>query len=500
MNENQRLLSVQNRTHLSVRQLAVFVLSLLMVGAMVLTNQRDNAVIESLVTPVPVMPVVSVDQRISTSWFCPGVPGNDGTISGSIIVSNPSDADFNATVTRLGVGVSPVVTAVTVAARSQAVVNVKEGIESPFISTIVEILGGVGTAEQFINHPAGNSVAQCANEPATDWYFADGFTGADSLDHIVLTNPYSDSTVVDVSFVTTESTREPSRLHGFVIPPRSVIALNMADEGARNEPVVAVEVHASAGKLVVGRSQHYLGDGRLGYTMALGASGLSSEWWFADGEKLDGSTEQLVILNPTRSDATLSVMFVNGANPDTQSEPASVIAPAGSVTLFDTGTLPNVPNGRYGIIVSTVGEPGVEAPGIVVEQVINRRVGNTVGTSVVLGAPMGAMSTVWVAPSGVSSGIDDAMLILNATPIEGTVTVSQIGPAGEVAIAGLESVLLPASGLVSIPVPAGISNGEIVVRATVPVVVQRMLLRGHELTGRSAVLALPTIPSPEVGS
>jgi len=500
MNENQRLLSVQNRTHLSVRQLAVFVLSLLMVGAMVLTNQRDNAAIESLVTPVPVMPVVSVDQRISTSWFCPGVPGNDGTISGSIIVSNPSDADFNATVTRLGVGVSPVVTAVTVAARSQAVVNVKEGIESPFISTIVEILGGVGTAEQFINHPAGNSVAQCANEPATDWYFADGFTGADSLDHIVLTNPYSDSTVVDVSFVTTESTREPSRLHGFVIPPRSVIALNMADEGARNEPVVAVEVHASAGKLVVGRSQHYLGDGRLGYTMALGASGLSSEWWFADGEKMDGSTEQLVILNPTRSDATLSVMFVNGANPDTQSEPASVIAPAGSVTLFDTGTLPNVPNGRYGIIVSTVGEPGVEAPGIVVEQVINRRVGNTVGTSVVLGAPMGAMSTVWVAPSGVSSGIDDAMLILNATPIEGMVTVSQIGPAGEVAIAGLESVLLPASGLVSIPVPAGISNGEIVVRATVPVVVQRMLLRGHELTGRSAVLALPTIPSPEVGS
>jgi hypothetical protein len=26
-----------------------------------------------------------------------------------------------------------------------------------------------------------------------------------------------------------------------------------------------------------------------------------------------------------------------------------------------------------------------------------------------------------------------------------------------------------------------------------------MLLRGHDLTGRSAVLALPTVPSPEVG-
>jgi hypothetical protein len=66
---------------------------------------------------------------------------------------------------------------------------------------------------------------------------------------------------------------------------------------------------------------------------------------------------------------------------------------------------------------------------------------------------MGATSTVWVAPSGVSSGIEDSLVVLNATPLDGTVTVSQIGPAGEVPIAGLEAVALPASGLVSIPIP-----------------------------------------------
>jgi hypothetical protein len=113
---------------------------------------------------------------------------------------------------------------------------------------------------------------------------------------------------------------------------------------------------------------------------------------------------------------------------------------------------------------------------------------------------MGAASTVWVAPSGVSSGIEDSLVVLNATPLDGTVTVAQIGPAGEVPIVGLESMVLPASGLVVIPVPAGVSSGEVVIRATVPVVVQRMLLRGHDLIGRSAVLAIPTIPSPEVGS
>ncbi|MEY2779410.1 MAG: hypothetical protein RL623_590, partial [Actinomycetota bacterium] len=256
-----------NRTHLSIRQLLVFLVALLLVGVMVFAERTKSENTQSsnvYAPPAPVMPIASSDSRISTSWFCPGVPGNDGTISGAIIISNPTDSDFNATVTRLGSGVEPVVSAVTVLARSQLSVNVKEGIESPFVSAIVEIIGGAGTAEQFINHPAGNSIALCANEPSPDWFFADGFTGADSLNHIVLTNPYSDSTVVNVSFVTKDSTREPARLQGFVIPPRSVISLNMADEGARNEPVVAVEVHATAGKLVVGRSQHYLGAGRLG--------------------------------------------------------------------------------------------------------------------------------------------------------------------------------------------------------------------------------------------
>ena len=490
-----------NRTHLSIRQLLTFLVALLLVAVMVYADrsksETDSTSIASA-SPVSAMPISSSESRISTSWFCPGVPGNDGTISGAIIISNPSDSDFNATVTRLGSGVEPVVSAVTVAARSQLSVNVKEGIESPFVSTIVEIIGGEGTAEQFINHPAGNSIALCANEPSTDWYFADGFTGADSLNHIVLTNPYSDSTVVNVSFVTKDSTREPARLQGFVIPPRSVISLNMADEGARNEPVIAVEVHATAGKLIVGRSQHYLGAGRLGYTMALGASGLSSEWWFADGEKMDGVSEQLVILNPTQSDINLSVLFVNGADPNTQIEPASLTAPAGRVTTFETSSLPNLPSGRYGIIVATVGDPGQPSPEVVVEQVLNRQIGNTVGTSVVLGAPFGVGSTVWIAPSGVSGGINDGLVVLNATPVDGYLSVAQVGPAGEIPISGLESVQIGASAFSVIPIPDGISNGEVVVRASIPVVVQRLLNRGHDLAGRSAVLALPVVPSPEV--
>jgi len=403
------------------------------------------------------MPYVSAANMLATSWFCPGVPGNDDSIASAIAIANPSSS-------------------VSVPARSKTFVDARGGISSTFVSALVEILGSVGTVEQLIGHPAGSVVTLCANRPSAEWYFADGFTGADSIEQIVLTNPFSDATVVDISFVTSETERTPANLQGFVIPPQSVITLSMDEQGARNEPVLAVSVRASSGMLIAGRSQHYLGQGRLGYSMSLGASALSTQWSFPDGEKIDGNSEQLVIYNPTK---------------------AVVTAPAGRVTVLNTANIPGLPSGYYGIVIST--NDLVDGGGVVVEQVVNRRVGNSVGTSVLLGAPTGAASTVWSAPSGVSAGLVDSLVVLNATPVEGFVTVSQVGPAGTVALSGLESIPVPASGVVVVAVPAGLPQSEIVIQSTVQVVVQRLLSRGNDLVGRAAVLALPHLPSPDVG-
>jgi hypothetical protein len=167
------------------------------------------------------------------------------------------------------------------------------------------------------------------------------------------------------------------------------------------------------------------------------------------------------------------------------------------VTVLNTANIPGLPSGYYGIVIST--NDLVDGGGVVVEQVVNRRVGNSVGTSVLLGAPTGAASTVWSAPSGVSAGLVDSLVVLNATPVEGFVTVSQVGPAGTVALSGLESISVPASGVVVVAVPAGLPQSEIVIQSTVQVVVQRMLSRGNDLVGRAAVLALPHLPSPDVG-
>jgi hypothetical protein len=396
-------------------------------------------------------------------------------------------------VTLLSTDQTPVVNAVSIPARSNISLDARGGISAQFVSAVVEIIGSQGSVEQIVRHPAGDAVVLCANQPETDWHFADGFTGADSIEQIVMTNPYVDATVVDITFVTADAERSPEQLQGFVLPAKSVVALSMDQQGARNEPILAVSIRASSGRLVAGRVQHYLGQGRLGYSMSLGASAMSTQWWFSNGEKLAGNTESLVIYNPSSRDRSLSVVFVNGSDSANSIDPLLITAPAHRVITVDTGAIPSLPVGRYGIIVATNDQDLGDSLGVVVEQVINRRDGNTVGTSVVLGAPLHSESTTWSAPSGVTAS-EDSLQIMNTTSQEGTVSVLQVGPAGAVVLGGLENLVLPAGGVVSIGVPAGLPDAQIIVQATTTVVVQRLLLRGHGLFGRSAVLALPHLP------
>ena len=490
-------------SHMTVRQVVMVVAVLATSFALVIVDggtkkdeSNGSAVDFTEISTAASMPYISTVDAMTTNWFCPGVPANDDTISSNLVISNASETDISATVTLLSTGQSPVVNAVSIPARSHITLDARGGVSAQFVSAVVEIIGSQGSVEQIVRHPAGDAIVLCANQPEADWYFADGFTGADSIEQIVMTNPYVDATVVDITFVTADAERSPEQLQGFVLPANSVVALSMDQQGARNEPILAVSIHASSGRLVASRVQHYLGQGRLGYSMSLGASSMSTQWWFSDGEKFADNTESLVIYNPSSRDRSLSVVFVNGSDSANSIEPLLITAPAHRVVTVDTGAIPSLPAGRYGIIVSTNDQDLGDSTGVVVEQVINRRDGNTVATSVVLGAPHNSGSTMWSAPSGVTAS-DDALQIMNTTSQEATVSVLQVGPAGAVVLGGLEALVLPAGGVLSVGVPPGLPDAQIIVQATTTVVVQRLLLRGHDLIGRSAVLALPHLPSPQ---
>ena len=120
---------------------------------------------------------------------------------------------------------------------------------------VVEIEGGTGLGEQRALHPAGDSVSPCANDTCAEWYFADGFTVDGSLETLILTNPYDETASVDLRFATLAGETTPTAFQGFTVPPQSVRTIPIAELGNRDEPVIAVELLASRGRLVAGRAQ-----------------------------------------------------------------------------------------------------------------------------------------------------------------------------------------------------------------------------------------------------
>ena len=429
------------------------------------------------------VPEFRPDAKAST-WFCPGVPGNDESISGRVIVSNSGEVPVGGTITRFAQDGTARRQRFAVSARSTLEVDALAGVESPFVSTLVESQGAALAVEQRTLHRAGDAVAQCASSPSGTWFLADGFTGADSIEQVVVTNPSLDSAILDVTFVTAIGERAPQSLKGVVVPPESVRVFDMAALDARNEATVAVSVVASVGRVVVGRSQHYLGRGRLGYTMSLGASATSDRWYFADGTKNAEVAEEFVVFNPYSYDQQLT--FIVAADDGTALDPLTVTAPAKRVTKFAPTALGALPEGRYSAVVSATpaGASASQQPGVVVERVSTRQSGKATASSVLLGAPLPAAR--WVAPSGSAAVGDDSLRVFNPGAVSASLRITYLGPAGAVAVEGYEEVALAPGASVSIALAAEVSASSLSVESSEPIVVARRVSRGAKQSLDSA--------------
>ena len=419
------------------------------------------------------VPEFRPDAKAST-WFCPGVPANDDSIRGVLVVSNPGQTPVAGTITRFAPDGLARRQQFAIPPRSTLDVDALSGEAASFVAALVESQGSPIVVEQRTEHRAGDAVVPCATSPSDTWYLADGFTAADSVEQVVVTNPSLDSAILDVSFVTALGERSPQSMKGVVIPPQSLRVFDMASLDARNEPTVAVVVEATVGRVVVGRSQHYLGRGRLGYTMSLASAGSGSRWYFADGEKREGITEEFVIFNPGMNDQLLT--FIVSTDDGTPIDPLTVTAPARRVTKFSPASLGALAEGRYSVVVTATGSVETESVGVVVERVSTRQLGKSTASAVLLGAPRPART--WMAPSGVATDADDGLRIFNPGSDVAMIRITYLGPAGDVPIAGYEDLPLSPGRATSVELSGAAASASVTVTASEPVVVQRRVSRG----------------------
>ncbi len=432
----------------------------------------------------PTMPFVPSGSFITSSWFCPGVPNGQDGVGGNVVIANPSDQPLAGRITVYGTdATAPVSQLLSVAARTSITVTLSDVQPvGTFLSAVVEVDGGGGFVEQQAIHPAGNAVAACANAASSHWYFADGFTAADSEERLILTNPYPDAAIVDIGFVTKDGVRKPSRLQGYPVPGRSVQVVEL---GAKDESILASKVVASRGRIVAGRAQNQLGAGRLGYSMTLGAPSLSSQLYFADGEAGAGITEVYRIFNPTDQDVTVDAVFLGLPVTDFQND-QQISVPAGGVGTLDTALVRGLPAGRHGAVFSTFAGDSV-----VVERILTRPAGRSIATTVVVGSPSTLASTRWSGAIGSDLALDDVLVVLNVDNVDTIVKVSTLGPGGWVPVPGMDALALPANGVITIAITDPSALGTpFRVEGTQRMYVERLLARGGDLRGRSGSFAL----------
>lgn len=461
-------------------------------GALVAVVAAGNAHVDQAVVPtfsgvrsvnVPIMPQVD---GITTSWFCPGVPlSADEGIGGSVHVVSITDTEIRGRITVYADGAAPVEQAFEVPARQVEVFDL-ESLQSSgtFASAMVELDSPGAVVEQQARHPAGNPVSPCANAPQSAWYFADGFTEANSDAFFVITNPYPDQAVVTVEFATPGELLRTSALQGVPVAGRSLVVIDKALM-PKSDTVFATRVTASRGRVVVGRAQQYLGQGRLGYTLGLGSPVLSDQWYFADGEKAVGVIERYSIYNPNEEPIAVTPVFLGLEN---FFDEVVVEIPGGRVGIFVVDDVADLPEGRHALAFTADGKS------FMVERAITRPAGDSVATSVVLGMP-GTNSVIasrWTVGIGVDQPLENALVVFNLDFQDGTVTVNAQVAGALAPVPGLSDLPIGANSIITVPLTDPLAVGApLVVVSDRGIVVERLWARGDQLRGRSGSMAVP---------
>lgn len=462
----------------------------LLIGAVSVWKAPARATATFAALGLPTMPFVPTQSFITATWFCPGVP--NGPDSGGVVaIANPADKPLigRLTVFTNAAGVGPTEFDFEVTARDTLELNLV-GIQNQgtYLSAMVEINGGGGFIEQRADTSDGSAVSPCSNSTSSEWHFADNYTLNDSRDDLIITNPFPDDAIVNFQFVSSDGTREPGVLQGVPVPGNSVYVVDQSLL-SKDEIVFALSVVASRGRVVVGRAQHYLVE-RQGFTLSLGAPSGSTGWWFADGDNpAEAYFERFSIYNPSDRDAVVQPSFYGLTQNTAGSFVEEITVPAHRVVSFSITDVPGLPTGRHGSQFISMND----VP-IVVERAITRRAGAGSATTVVLGVPVYFIevgTTRWSMAFGSDQPLDAVLVVLNIGAQDASVAVKALGPGGEVDIAGLEAVLVPALSVATIALPDTALGQPLIVVGNQPIIVERLLPRSASLSGRSGSMAMP---------
>lgn len=393
------------------------------------------------------------------------------------------------------VSAEPVVRRIEIGPRSRARLALTDLVTAPIASALVESVGGGLVVEHEVSSIHGIDAKPCATGASDEWHFAWGTTAREARELLVLFNPFPDDAIVEGVFSTEDTIREPGRFAGgLVVPGRSTVGIDLGDDVTRRDEVAA-SLTTRTGRLIVDRIVRVNEDGGdRGLTVQLGVTEPQRTWVFPDGIASEDFREQFVVYNPTEELAEVEI-DLRVDRPEENGIPAPVelsIAPGSHATvdMNEDGRLP------VGVPHSAVVRSANDVP-VVAERVLSSlRTSGRRGLSVTTGSPVEA--TEWTFAAGSTEEPSaESITIVNLDPqVLTEVDVIAVVGGQELPVADLQGVVVEAGERLNVDLTPQIANRDdlaVVVRATEPVVVERILAQlGEDQRGISLAVGVPS--------
>ncbi len=211
-----------------------------------------------------------------------------------------------------------------------------------------------------------------ATQPSTGWYFAEGFTAGNFETWLMLANPGDAAAAVHVEFL-----KEGGEVveADYPIAPRSRFTLAVDGVPGLEEAAFSIQVGSST-PIVAERAMYFTYNGLSDGSVTMGATQLSTDWYFAEGFNADTFDTYLLLANPGAEMVTAHVDFLLEGGTTVEAE--YPIAPHSRFSL-QTYMVPGLDHAAFSTHVSATGP-------VVAERAMYFRKGYTDGGHVAMGA------------------------------------------------------------------------------------------------------------------
>jgi len=328
----------------------------------------------------------------------------------------------------------------------------------------------------------------CSTSSSGTWYFPVLSTARTAASRITLFNPFPGDASVDIQTVLDNGVRVPSQLSGVVLPAGTSKVVDLGSFVQRRDQFSAV-VRLRSGRAIAEVIQSSTGaDGSIrGLALEPGSPATHNRWSFAAGFIGTGTSETLIVLNPSNETTKVAVQVSPYGAGSTLPEPFLLEVPALRYSVLDLSKESRIPpDGYHSITVdSGNGNPIVvgrqlavsAAPSTPADPNIPMRPNVAGGLSIDGGSPVAGVH--WSVPDlSIYSNISGVLFIHNPGPEPAKVTAKLLYGGAEHEVSGVtDTEIAPGESLAVSGSAFGTVTGNVGVdvTATQPIVVQRFV-------------------------